>query len=71
MLLVDVGETLWLPDDVGVGVGVIVSVTDGLSDAEVDISEADSEVLLETEGVDDTDVDVELLSEGLDHTEVE
>ena len=59
LLLEAVGETLWLPDDVpvGVGGGVIVLVTDGLSEAEVVIDvdallDGDSEVVLEEEGFD-------------------
>ena len=67
-----VGEALWLPDGVPVGVGVIKLVSDGVNNAEVDVDidtllVSKSEMLLDSDG--DTDVDVELLSEGLDDTE--
>ena len=55
-----VGEVLWLleNDIVGVGGGVIVLVTDGLRDVEVDI---DVDTLLESEG--DEEHEVECVAE--------
>ena len=71
-----VGELLRLPDDevVGVGGGVIVLVTDGLIDGEVDVDidkllESEGDVLLEVEVDGDIDDDVEALADGLGVTE--
>ena len=68
LLLEAVGEMLWLPDEVvvGVGGGVIVLVIDGLIDSEEEVDadmlvDVESEKVCEEDGENDTDNDVEPL----------
>ena len=70
LLLEAVGEMLWLPDEVvvGVGGGVIVLVIDGLIDSEEEVDadmlvDVESEKVCEEDGENDTDDDVEPLVE--------
>ena len=72
LLMEAVGEVLWLPEDVAVGVGggVIVVVIDRVRDGDR-LLDGEGDMLLEVEGEGDTDADEESLDDGVEVTELD